>query len=704
MATIATLTVDLVAQTSKFNSNLAKSSKRTRNWGKETRAAVNVAGKAFAGMAATVAVALGGIYAHTAKAGDEVAKFSDKVGEAPERVMALHHAAELTGVSVETTNMALQRMVRRTSEAANGTGEAVGAIKELGLDAKRLAQLSPADQFHEIAGAMEGVTNQGDRVRLAMKLFDSEGVALVNTLGMGKAGLQGMEAEAEQLGLTMNRLELAKLEAANDAMTRARATTKGFTNALAVQMAPVVGGIANALADAAKEAGGFGNLAQRVVESGLRGFGKLADVGRGVKVVFLGIRQVVAELLNGIVQFYNTSVTIGGKLAEKLGFDTSAVRSVNQFADSMQSTTERLRNELADLAMQPMPSEAIEKWLAENAHRFEQAAQEVAERSRSRMGSGLAIPQVNSDQVQAETDKLINLQQQRFQRLHEQAMEAQGRTRELELERRERERAEMAANMERLREAGLLTAEIKTQFRQAEEDAELIHQQKLADIKEQEVQKEREAAEERHRIRQEEVQKQQEVARARWQIAEDVMSIGAAMVKEDSKAHRAMLAASKIAALMQSKIALQEAIAKANAVGFPANIPAIAQAVSIGAGAISQLEGIDASFDGGGFTGNGPRSGGLDGKGGFLAMMHPRETVVDHTKPGGGRAEVGTLRVTIINNGQPADAQVDMVSDDHLQVVLRAMDNKLRQDLGEGRGIWREAKNKYQWSTKGAIG
>ncbi len=37
-------------------------------------------------------------------------------------------------------------------------------------------------------------------------------------------------------------------------------------------------------------------------------------------------------------------------------------------------------------------------------------------------------------------------------------------------------------------------------------------------------------------------------------------------------------------------------------------------------------------FDGGGYTGTGPRSGGLDGKGGFMAMLHPRETVVDHTK------------------------------------------------------------------------
>ncbi|MCP4597798.1 hypothetical protein [Neptuniibacter sp.] len=39
-----------------------------------------------------------------------------------------------------------------------------------------------------------------------------------------------------------------------------------------------------------------------------------------------------------------------------------------------------------------------------------------------------------------------------------------------------------------------------------------------------------------------------------------------------------------------------------------------------------------ASFDGGGFTGFGSRAGGVDGKGGFYAIMHPNETVTDHTK------------------------------------------------------------------------
>ena len=60
---------------------------------------------------------------------------------------------------------------------------------------------------------------------------------------------------------------------------------------------------------------------------------------------------------------------------------------------------------------------------------------------------------------------------------------------------------------------------------------------------------------------------------------------------------------------------------------------------------IAKIGGALESYDNGGYTGNGPRSGGLDGKGGFMAMMHPRETVIDHTKANSG----GTGQNVVIN-------------------------------------------------------
>lgn len=58
------------------------------------------------------------------------------------------------------------------------------------------------------------------------------------------------------------------------------------------------------------------------------------------------------------------------------------------------------------------------------------------------------------------------------------------------------------------------------------------------------------------------------------------------------------------------------------------------------------------SFAGGGYTGGGSRSGGLDGQGGFMAMLHPQETVIDHARGGGSGAP--NVAVNIINqSGQP---------------------------------------------------
>jgi len=54
------------------------------------------------------------------------------------------------------------------------------------------------------------------------------------------------------------------------------------------------------------------------------------------------------------------------------------------------------------------------------------------------------------------------------------------------------------------------------------------------------------------------------------------------------------------------------------------------------------LEGLmpEISLDGGGYTGMGARAGGIDGRGGFPAILHPNETVIDHTKGQGMGATV----------------------------------------------------------------
>ena len=69
------------------------------------------------------------------------------------------------------------------------------------------------------------------------------------------------------------------------------------------------------------------------------------------------------------------------------------------------------------------------------------------------------------------------------------------------------------------------------------------------------------------------------------------------------------------------------------------------------------------SGNGGGYTGSGARAGGVDGKGGFPAILHPNETVIDHTK-GQGMGAVQNTAVTYNINAVDARSFKELVASD----------------------------------------
>ncbi|WGK60500.1 tape measure protein [Halopseudomonas sp. SMJS2] len=132
-------------------------------------------------------------------------------------------------------------------------------------------------------------------------------------------------------------------------------------------------------------------------------------------------------------------------------------------------------------------------------------------------------------------------------------------------------------------------------------------------------------------------------------------SMAGTFAGEQSGVYKAMFAVEKAAAIARSIVAIQGAIASASmSLPFPANLGAMATVAASTAGIVSTIASTSMSFDGGGYTGNGPRVGGLDGKGGFMAMVHPRETIIDHTKQkaggGGGKPDISFTAQVVVES------------------------------------------------------
>ena len=92
-------------------------------------------------------------------------------------------------------------------------------------------------------------------MRLAFKLFDSEGVALVNLLRNGSDGLEEMRERARDLGIVLDEHLVRDAERARTELdTLAQVISANLTRA-ALEAAPVIADLSSWLADVAGKAG-----------------------------------------------------------------------------------------------------------------------------------------------------------------------------------------------------------------------------------------------------------------------------------------------------------------------------------------------------------------------------------------------------------------------------------------------------------------
>ncbi|WP_290007917.1 tape measure protein [Acinetobacter pittii] len=137
-------------------------------------------------------------------------------------------------------------------------------------------------------------------------------------------------------------------------------------------------------------------------------------------------------------------------------------------------------------------------------------------------------------------------------------------------------------------------------------------------------------------------------------------SMFGSMFGEQSKAYKIMFAADKAYAIAVAGIEIQKGISKAMGLGFPANIPVLAQVAAQGATILSNIRAIaDVGFATGGYTGN-------MGRGDVAGVVHGQEYVLNAAAT----KRVGVDTLNAINSGQPVgNSQVNIQIINHVQGV-----------------------------------
>lgn len=189
---------------------------------------------------------------------DKLGNRAVMLGTNVEVLQEFHYAAEQSGMAADNFDMALRRMTRRAAEAAQGTGAAKGAFKELGIElTDNEGRLKANDDLlREVADRLQRVPDHADKLRLAFQMFDTDGAGMVRVLADGSAGLDDFGAKARALGLVIDEhLIVRAQEMKAEFDTATTVLNRQFQQALIalapflVQTAQLVSNVAHAVRD-----------------------------------------------------------------------------------------------------------------------------------------------------------------------------------------------------------------------------------------------------------------------------------------------------------------------------------------------------------------------------------------------------------------------------------------------------------------------
>lgn len=194
--------------------------------------------------------ALGYMFTRLASGNDRIAKFARQINWTTDQLQEMRYAAQiLAGVNNQAFDTSMQRFTRRVAEAAAGTGEAQAALEHLGVELTdgQGKIRNTADLLEDVADAIQNVKNEQTRNLISTKLFDMEGVALVNMLSAGREEIKKFRAEAHTVGSVVDPETLKRSEEYGDNVTRLGAVLSGIAKRVQAVALPAVVKITNTL-------------------------------------------------------------------------------------------------------------------------------------------------------------------------------------------------------------------------------------------------------------------------------------------------------------------------------------------------------------------------------------------------------------------------------------------------------------------------
>lgn len=274
-------------------------------------AGVTRLGARVAAPAASLLGVLTGLAKRAGDTGDRLHKMSARTGVSVEALSELGFAAEQSGSDLDTVAKVIQRMNRRLGRAADGTGPAADALERMGLSIDAIQRMSPEQKFKTIAEAMRRMEDPAEAAGLGQRIFGAEVDRILPLLADGADGLEVLQRQARELGLTVSREAAESAAKFSDRLNILSRLLKMAAFNLGAALLPMLTELGRTLSGVASRVLDWIKRNQALVVTAFKVAAVVLAVGGAIITLGLGI-QIAAFAIGGLA----TALTlVGGLLA-----------------------------------------------------------------------------------------------------------------------------------------------------------------------------------------------------------------------------------------------------------------------------------------------------------------------------------------------------------------------------------------------------
>lgn len=315
MALVARLTLDK----SNYDQGLTDAQNSASSFGAKlksglgTAAKVGTAALAAVGTAATAmtkAVVAGA--GEVAAFGDNIDKASQKLGISAEAYQEWDAVLQHSGTSIDSMGLGMKTL----ANAAVGGSE---AFTKLGMSQEKVAGMSREELFSETITALQNVTDENERARLAQELFGRSAMELGALLNTSAEETQAMKDRVHELGGVMSNEAVKAAAKYQDSLQDMQTAFAGLKRGMMAEFLPAMTTVMDGLAElfsggdgVEKIADGMGQFVDKLTETVPR----VLDVGSGIVVKLAD--SIIKNLPKLISAATKTVITLADGIIKEL--------------------------------------------------------------------------------------------------------------------------------------------------------------------------------------------------------------------------------------------------------------------------------------------------------------------------------------------------------------------------------------------------